>query len=68
MIYKKNLIDRKKKIETLEKEKKGLDSRMNSRQFLENAPGEVIIQTKERIKEITQQTQAIEDLLKSLAG
>lgn len=58
----------KKKIETLTKEKTGLDARINSPRFLENAPKEVIVQTKERIKEIKQQTQAIDDLLKSLAG
>jgi len=57
----------KKKLETLEKEKNGLNSRLNSPKFLENAPKEVIIQTKERIKEIDQQAQSINDLLKSLA-
>ncbi len=57
-----------KKIEALEKEMKSLSGRINSPKFLENAPKEVIVQTKERIKEIQQQSQAIEDLLKSLVG
>ncbi len=55
-----------KNLDTLEKEKKGLDSRINSPKFLENAPKEVIVQTKERIKEINQQVQSIHELLKSL--
>lgn len=55
-----------KKLTALEKELKGLSGRINSPQFLENAPKEVIVQTKERIKEIEQQSQAIEDLMKSL--
>jgi len=57
-----------KKIEALEKEMKSLSARIASPKFLENAPKDVIIQTKERIKEIEQQSQAIEDLLKSLVG
>ncbi|OGI01313.1 MAG: valine--tRNA ligase [Candidatus Melainabacteria bacterium GWF2_37_15] len=57
-----------KKIETLEKELKNLSARINSPKFLENAPKEVIVQTKDRIKEIEQQSQAIEDLLKSLVA
>lgn len=55
-----------KKFETLLNEKKGLDSRFNSPKFLESAPKEVINLTQERIKEIEQQTQAIQELLKSL--
>jgi valyl-tRNA synthetase len=55
-----------KKIESLSNEKKGLDSRFSSPKFLENAPKEVITQTKERIREIEQQTQAIKELLNSL--
>jgi valyl-tRNA synthetase len=55
-----------KKLETLAKEKKGLDSRLNSPKFLESAPKDVITQTRERLKEIDQQYQAIQELLKSL--
>ncbi len=55
-----------KKIEGLEKEMKSLRARVNSPKFLENAPKDVILKTKERINEIEQQSQAIEDLLKSL--
>ena len=56
-----------KKLETLDKEKKGLDSRLSSPKFLESAPKEVVELTKERIKEIEQQSQSIQELLKSLA-
>jgi len=56
----------KKKLETLQKEKQGLDGRMSNAKFVENAPKEVIEQTNERIIEIKQQAQAIEELLKSL--
>jgi valyl-tRNA synthetase len=55
-----------KKIETLDKEKQGLDFRMSSPKFLENAPKEVIQQTRQRINDIEKQKQAIEELLKSL--
>jgi len=55
-----------KKLETLMNEKKALEGRFNSPKFLENAPKEVISQTRERLKEIEQQSQAIEELLKSL--
>lgn len=57
-----------KKIDTLEKERRNLEGRLNSQQFIDNAPKQVIIQTRERIKEIDQQVYAIKDLLKSLAG
>lgn len=55
-----------KKMETLAKEKKGLKSRMDSPRFLESAPREVIIQTRERIAEIEEQSESIKKLLKSL--
>ena len=57
-----------KKLETLAKERKGLEGRLNSPQFLENAPKELITQTKERVQEIDQQAEAIDELIKSLAG
>ncbi len=55
-----------KKLETLEKEKKGLQSRMDSPRFLESAPKEVIVKTRERISEIDEQSESIKTLLKSL--
>lgn len=55
-----------KKLETLEKEKRSLSGRLNSSKFLEKAPQEVIMQTKERIKEIEQQSESVNELLKSL--
>lgn len=58
----------KKKLETLQKEKQGLDGRMSNTKFVENAPKEVIEQTNRRIAEIKQQVQAIEELLKSLGS
>lgn len=55
-----------KKLEILAKEKKGLKARIDSPQFLESAPKEVIIKTRERIKEIEEQADSIRNLLKSL--
>jgi valyl-tRNA synthetase len=55
-----------KKLEALLKEKASLDGRMNSPKFVESAPQAVIEQTKNRITEIEQQTEAIQELLKSL--
>ncbi|MFH0703023.1 MAG: valine--tRNA ligase [bacterium] len=57
-----------KKLETLSKEKENLKSRMNNGKFLENAPKEVILQTRERINEIDRQAKAIGELLDSLVG
>lgn len=58
----------KKKLEILQKEKHGLEIRINNEKFIESAPEEVVKQTRERINEINQQYQAVEELLKSLAG
>ena len=58
----------RKKLETLQKEKQGLEGRIKNLKFLENAKEEVILQTKERIAEINSQYEAIEELLKSLVG
>ncbi|HSA07088.1 MAG TPA: valine--tRNA ligase [Candidatus Gastranaerophilales bacterium] len=55
-----------KTLENLFKEEQGLKARINSPQFLENAPKEVIVQTKERLKEIEQQLKSVKSLLKSL--
>jgi len=55
-----------KKLETLRKEKQGLEGRMKNAKFVENAPKEVIEQTQARILEINQQLEAINELLKSL--
>jgi len=57
----------KKKQDALQKEKISLESRINNPKFLENAPAEVINQNRERINEINQQYQVIDELLKSLA-
>ncbi len=56
----------KKKIDTLEKEKKSLDGRMNNAKFLENAPKDVIVQTRARIAEINSQLETIGELIQSL--
>jgi len=56
-----------KKLETLLKEKNALNGRISSPKFLESAPQEVIVLTKERISEIEQQSQSIQELLKSLS-
>lgn len=55
-----------KKLESLAQESNGLSSRLDSPKFIENAPKEVIQQTRNRIKEIEQQSESIKELLKSL--
>ncbi|MDD3149379.1 MAG: valine--tRNA ligase, partial [Candidatus Gastranaerophilales bacterium] len=62
----KELQRQNKKLETLEKEREGLEVRLNNGRFLESAPKEVIVQSKERIKEINIQLNAIKDLVGSL--
>ncbi len=57
-----------KKLEMLTKEKKSLKVRMDSPQFLESAPKEVIVNTRKRIGEIEEQSESIKNLLKSLEG
>jgi valyl-tRNA synthetase len=58
----------KKKLDTLLKEKQSLEGRVNNPKFVDNAPKELVDQTKARIEEIKGQTAAIEELLKSLIG
>lgn len=55
-----------KKLETLNKEKQGLEGRMKNAKFVDNAPKEVIEQTTQRIEEIKTLLEAINELLKSL--
>lgn len=57
-----------KKLDTLLKERQGLEGRLNNPKFVENARADVIEQAKSRLEEINQQTVAIEELLKSLVG
>jgi len=57
-----------KKLETILKEKKALNGRIDSPQFLKNAPKEIIAKTKARISEIEEQTKSIKNLLKSLGN
>ena len=64
----KEIARQKKKLETLNKEKQGLEGRIKNQKFVENAPAEVLEQTRNRIIEIEQQSDAIDGLLKSLAG
>ena len=68
-----NLIDfdmeiqrQEKKLQKLEAEKKSLSGRINNAKFVENAPKELVEQTKARISEIETQENAINDLIKSL--
>lgn len=56
----------KKKHEKLEKEKKSLEGRLKNPKFVESAPEEVVKQAKERVEEINQEYNSIEELLKSL--
>lgn len=62
----KEITRQKKKLETLNKEKSGLEGRISNEKFVANAPKEVLDQTKDRIEEIKTQTQALETLLASL--
>ncbi len=68
-----NLIDfeqeiqrQQKKFDKLDNEKKSLQGRMNNSKFVDNAPKELVDQTKARIDEIEIQQKNIEDLIKSL--
>lgn len=57
-----------KKLDTLLKEKQGIDGRLSNPKFVENAKAEVIQQAKDRLEELNQQVAAVEELLKSLVG
>lgn len=68
-----NLIDfdmeiarQEKKYAKLENERKSLEGRMSNSKFVENAPEELVNQTKARIDEIVLQQRAISDLIASL--
>lgn len=56
----------KKKLEKLTGEKQGLNARLGNAKFVENAPEDVLNQTKNRLTEIESQEIAIQELLKSL--
>lgn len=55
-----------KKLDKLLNEKKSLSGRLNNKKFVENAPKEVIEETKAKIAEISVQQEIIEKLIKSL--
>jgi valyl-tRNA synthetase len=57
-----------KKLEKLTQEKNSLNGRLSNTKFVENAPEEVLNQTKQRLEEISSQETAIQDLLKSLGA
>lgn len=57
-----------KRLETLLKELNGLEGRMKNAKFVDNAPADVLEQTKSRIEEIKVQATAINELLASLKG
>ncbi len=68
-----NLIDfdkeierQEKKLTKLENERKSLEGRMNNAKFVENAPQELVEQTKSRISELVLQESNIKDLISSL--
>ncbi|MFA6989026.1 MAG: valine--tRNA ligase [Candidatus Gastranaerophilaceae bacterium] len=54
------------KIDKLLKEKQGLEGKINNPKFVENAPPELVMQTKDRIEVINQEYEAINELLISL--
>ncbi len=68
-----NLIDfdmeiarQEKKLQKLEAEKNSLSGRMKNTKFVENAPQELVEQTKARIVELEMQCNSIKELIKSL--
>ncbi len=68
-----NLIDfdkeierQEKKLTKLENERKSLEGRMSNAKFVENAPQELVEQTKSRISELVLQESNIKDLISSL--
>lgn len=58
----------KKKLEKLSVEKNALQGRLKNKKFVENAPTEVVEETKAKVNEISVQQKIVEDLLKSLKG
>lgn len=58
----------KKRLEKLLAEKNALQCRLKNKKFVENAPKEVVEETKEKVNEISVQQKIIEDLVKSLKG
>ena len=56
-----------KKLGKLTNEKNSLEGRMKNEKFVQNAPEDLIKQTKERIQEIETQENVIKDLIKSLS-
>ena len=57
-----------KKLDKLTAEKNSLEGRMKNEKFVANAPKELVEQTNARIAELKQQSEIIEELIKSLKG
>ena len=57
-----------KKLDKLTNEKNSLEGRMKNEKFVANAPKELVEQTNVRIAELKQQSEIIEELIKSLKG
>ena len=57
-----------KKLDKLTNEKNSLEGRMKNEKFVANAPKELVEQTNARIAELKQQSEIIEELIKSLKG
>ncbi len=57
-----------KKLDKLSAEKNSLEGRMKNEKFVANAPKELVEQTNARIAELKQQSEIIEELIKSLKG
>ena len=55
-----------KKLDKLSNEKKGLTARLSNEKFVNNAPKEVIEETKAKAEELTKQEDIIKDLINSL--
>lgn len=55
-----------KKLDKLSNEKNSLSARLNNKKFVDNAPKEVVDETKAKIEELSQQEQIIVDLISSL--
>lgn len=57
-----------KKLDKLLTEKKALTGRLSNKNFVDNAPKEVVEETQAKVEEITTQQEIIETLIKSLKG
>ena len=58
--------DKNKKLQTLNKRRENLESKLNNQNFIKNAPEEVVVSTKNELKNIQKEISEINKALQSL--